>query len=457
MNKQELKEYSYFGAHNHTDYSNERLKDCINKPKALLDKALELGLSGIAITDHETISAHIEASRYLRENKDKFGDFKLGLGNEIYLVDKNTLQLKDSNEKIRYNHFILIAKNEHGHEFLRKQTSLAWNNSYTYRGMERVPSYYDEIEDLMKDYKGDVIAQTSCIGGLLPQLLLQYNENQTDELKQEIHKFITWNQKVFGKDDFYLELQPSHQMEQLIVNKWLIKLSKAYDIKIVVTTDAHYLDQSQKEVHKAYLQSQDGEREVDSFYDTTYLFSPEQLSEYFNDDLLTEMFTNTHEIMDKIETYDLTHKVVVPQVEIPDFTPVKASDFGDVDKYESILDYIKSESKSDRYYMRLIYDGMIKFKQPFNETTLDRINTELDVVRGLSNYFEQPMSGYFLVMKEFVDLVWTVSIVGVSRGSASCFYTNYLLGIVQINALDYDLPYWRFLNKERMDNLPDRH
>jgi len=125
MNKQELKEYSYFGTHNHTEYSNERLKDCINKPKALLDKALELGLLGLAITDHETVSSHIEASRYLRENQDKFGDFKLGLGNEIYLVDKNTLKLKDSYDKIKYNHFILIAKNVHGHEFLRKQTCLA--------------------------------------------------------------------------------------------------------------------------------------------------------------------------------------------------------------------------------------------------------------------------------------------------------------------------------------------
>lgn len=455
MDKQQLKEYSYFGAHNHTYYSNLRLKDAIVKPEGLIDKAHEMGLLGLAVTEHEVLSSHIRMQKYVRDNRDKLGDFKLALGNEIYLVDKSTLEQKENNEKVRYNHFILVAKNAHGHEFLRKQSSKAWENSYTYRGMERVPSYYDEIKELMKDYKGDIIASTACIGSRLSQLVLQYDENQTPELKQEIHQFITWCQDVFGKDDFYFELQPSHQMEQLIVNQWLIKLSKAYGIKIIITTDTHYLTKDQKQIHKAYLQSQDGEREVDSFYDTTYLHSVEDLFEYFDDNLLTEMFTNTHEIMDKIEDYDLTHEIVIPQATIPEFTHVTESDFGDLTNYPYIKDYINSESDSDKYYIKLIYDGMVKLKQEFNETTLGRINTELDVVRALSDYFKQPMSGYFLMIKEFIDLSWELSVVGVARGSASCFYTNYLLGIVQINALDYDLPYWRFLNKDRLDNMPD--
>lgn len=457
MDKEQLKEYSYASLHSHTYYSNLRLKDAITKPEDLIDEAHKMGLLGVGVTEHAVLSSHIRMQKYVRDNRDRLGDFKLALGNEIYLVDKSTLEQKENNEKVRYNHFILLAKNEHGHEFLRRESSRAWENSYTYRGMERVPSYYDEVEEMMKDYKGDIIASTSCIGGRLPQLVLQYNENQTDELKQEIHKFITWNQKVFGKDDFYFELQPSHQMEQLIVNKWLVKLSKAYGIKIIITTDTHYLTKEQKEIHKAYLQSQDGEREVDSFYDTTYLHSAEDLFEYFDDDLLTEMFTNTHEIMDKIETYDLTHEMIIPQVDIPDFKPVLESDFGGLSDYPSILGYVKSDNKSDKYYIKLLHDGMIKFKQPFNDKNLSRINIELEAVRALSNYFNQPMSGYFLLVKEFVDLIWQVSILGVSRGSASCFYTNYLLGIVQINALDYDLPYWRFINKDRVDNMPDRH
>lgn len=455
MNKQELKEYSYFGLHNHSYYSNIRLKDCINPPEELVDTAYEMGLNGISLSDHEVLSGGIKIQKYVRDNRDRLGDFKLALGNEIYLVDKSTLDDKNNNNKIQYYHALLTAKNAHGHEFLRRQSSRAWENSYTYRGMERVPSYYDEVEEMMKDYKGDIIFSTACIGSRLSQLVLQYNENQTSELKQEIHSFITWCQRVFGKDDVYFELMPSHQIEQLIVNQWLVKLSKAYGIKIIITTDTHYLTKEQKEIHKAYLQSQDGEREVDSFYDTTYLHSAEDLFEYFDDNLLTEMFTNTHEIMDKIETYDLTHEMIIPQVDIPDFKPVVESDFGGLSDYSSILEYVKSDNKSDQYYIKLLHDGMIKFKQPFNDKNLSRINIELEAVRALSNYFNQPMSGYFLLVKEFVDLIWQVSILGVSRGSASCFYTNYLLGIVQINALDYDLPYWRFINKDRVDNMPD--
>jgi len=422
-----------------------------------VDTAYEMGLKGISLSDHEVLSGGIKIQKYVRDNRDRLGDFKLALGNEIYLVDKSTLDDKESNNKIQYYHALLTAKNAHGHEFLRRQSSRAWENSYTYRGMERVPSYYDEIEEMMKDYKGDIIFSTACIGSRLSQLVLQYNENQTSELKQEIHNFITWCQRVFGKDDVYFELMPSHQMEQLIVNQWLVKLSKAYGIKIIITTDTHYLTKEQKQIHKAYLQSQDGEREVDSFYDTTYLHSAEDLFEYFDDNLLTEMFTNTHEIMDKIEEYDLTHKIVVPQATIPEFSHVSESDFGDITNYPYIKDYINSDSDSDKYYIKLIHDGMLKYNQEINETTLSRINTELDVVRALSDYFEQPMSGYFLMIKEFIDMAWELSVVGVARGSASCFYTNYLLGIVQINALDYNLPYWRFLNKERMDNMPDRH
>ena len=455
MDKQQLKEYSYMGIHNHSYYSNLRLKDCINPPEDLVDKAYEMGLKGISLSDHEILSGGIKIQKYVRENRDRLGDFKLALGNEIYLVDKSTLDDKENNNKIQYYHALLTAKNAHGHEFLRRQSSRAWENSYTYRGMERVPSYYDEIEEMMKDYKGDIIFSTACIGSRLSQLVLQYNENQTSELKQEIHNFITWCQRVFGKDDVYFELMPSHQMEQLIVNQWLVKLSKAYGIKIIITTDTHYLTKEQKQIHKAYLQSQDGEREVDSFYDTTYLHSVEDLFEYFDDNLLTEMFTNTHEIMDKIEEYDLTHKIVVPQATIPEFSHVSESDFGDITNYPYIKDYINSDSDSDKYYIKLIHDGMLKYNQEINETTLSRINTELDVVRALSDYFEQPMSGYFLMIKEFIDMAWELSVVGVARGSASCFYTNYLLGIVQINALDYNLPYWRFANKDRVDNIFD--
>ena len=102
----------YFNCHNHTEYSNLRLLDCINKPKALINKAIELGLTGIAITDHECLSAHMEVNQYAKELREKNPDFTIALGNEIYLTDT-----RDRGQ--RYYHFILIAKDAIGHRQLR--------------------------------------------------------------------------------------------------------------------------------------------------------------------------------------------------------------------------------------------------------------------------------------------------------------------------------------------------
>ena len=132
----------YFGLHNHTMYSNIRLLDCINRPKDLIDKAIELGLSGIAITDHECLSGHMEVNQYAQKIKEKHPDFKIALGNEIYLVDERI-------SGIKYYHFILIAKDEIGHKALREMSSIAWYNSYVDRGMERVPITKSELSDIM--------------------------------------------------------------------------------------------------------------------------------------------------------------------------------------------------------------------------------------------------------------------------------------------------------------------
>jgi DNA polymerase-3 subunit alpha len=150
----------YFNIHNHTMYSNLRLLDCINRPKDLIDKAIELGLTGIAITDHECLSGHMEVNQYAQELKKTNPDFKIALGNEVYLVDKRE-------SGIKYYHFILVAKDAIGHKALRELSSIAWYNSYTDRAMERVPITKEELADVMSKYRGHVIASTACMGGEL--------------------------------------------------------------------------------------------------------------------------------------------------------------------------------------------------------------------------------------------------------------------------------------------------
>ena len=151
---------SYFGVHNHTYYSNIRLLDSINRPKALINTAIELGLSGIAITDHECLSAHMEVNQYAKEIAKTNPDFKIALGNEIYLVDERGPGQK-------YYHFILIAKDALGHKALRELSSIAWYHSYTDRGMERVPTTKAELSAVIEHYRGHVIATTACMGGEL--------------------------------------------------------------------------------------------------------------------------------------------------------------------------------------------------------------------------------------------------------------------------------------------------
>ena len=451
---------SYTSLHNHTSYSNIRLRDAIIKIPELLDNALALGLNGLAITDHETLASHVKAKKYIDANKDKFGDFKLILGNEIYLVDKDKVNLlKENNDKIMFNHFILLAKNKHGYKGLMKLSSKAWDDSFFYRGMQRVSTYYDELSEIMKDYKGDIIGSSACLGGVIPQLILKYHENRTrenyDNIISELNRLVS----LFGVDDFYLELQPSNHEEQHIVNKYLVKIAHSFGVKLIVTTDSHYLSKEQKEIHKIYLQSNgDDGREVDDFYETTFLMSPEQLGEFFEDkELLQEMFDNTNNIAEQIEEFDFSHTTIIPQAHIPEFKELQLSDYPDVDwnKYPLIKYYEKSEHKSDKYYIKLIIGGLTNHNLPFNHVNLDRVNTELDVVKSVGDYFNSTMSSYFLAQREFIDITWQTSLVGVSRGSASSFFTNYLLDIVQINALDFDLPYWRFLNKDRLDNMPD--
>ncbi|MEG2018716.1 MAG: PHP domain-containing protein, partial [Clostridium sp.] len=137
---------SYFSIHNHTEYSSIRLLDSINKVKDLIDRAIELGLSGVCITDHEVLSSHVEAIRYYSSlPKDVRDNFTLGLGDEIYLIDE-----LGNKPPLGYSHFILVAKDQIGHRALREISSTAWSNSYTDRGMLRVPITKSQLSEIVK-------------------------------------------------------------------------------------------------------------------------------------------------------------------------------------------------------------------------------------------------------------------------------------------------------------------
>ena len=268
---------TFFDVHAHTEYSNIRLLDSINHPKQLIDRAIELGLSGCSITDHEALCSHMIVNKYAKEIKEKYPDFTIALGNEIYLT--NT---RESGQK--YYHFILLAKDELGYKALKELSSTAWYNVYTDRRMERVPTLKQELSHVMLKYKGHVIATTACMGGelstnLYGMALAQIaGDNKTAQFYyNNACNFINYCITTFGKDDFYIECAPSTKSDQVTTNRKLLGVAKAYGLKMVVGTDAHYLKKEDRFVHKSYLNSKGGEREVDDFYEFTYLQSPEEV------------------------------------------------------------------------------------------------------------------------------------------------------------------------------------
>ena len=450
---------TYFNCHAHTMYSNIRLLDCINRPKSLIDKAIEMGLSGIAITDHECLSAHMEVNQYAKKLQATNPNFKIALGNEIYLTDN-----REKGQK--YYHFILIAKDSIGHKVLRELSSIAWYNSYVDRGMERVSTLKSELTNIISKYKGHVIATTACIGGELSSNALKFaqaekvnDRNSMQTFYDNIINFLNYCVNLFG-DDFYIECAPSTDIDQMLVNQKLGAIAKAFNIKMVVGTDAHYLTKNERAVHKAYLNSKGGEREVDSFYEFARLMEYDEvialLSPCVGIDFAMEICKNSLHLMDKVQFYSLERKQIIPKVEVKDYpVGIERSINVNLSEYPT-LDYLSySDNVQERYWLNECIHELVNKNLYQYPAYWERLEIEADIIKYIGEQLDDCLFAYFNTFKHYIDLFWNCgSIVGPGRGSATGFLSNYLLGITQLDPIRWNLPYWRFLNKERAE-LPD--
>ena len=439
--------------------------DCINRPADLIKTAKELGLTGIAITDHECLSAHMEVNQIAKKMRETDPNFTIALGNEIYLTDT-----RDPGQK--YYHFILIAKDSLGHRALRELSSIAWNNVFKDRGMERVPTLKSELREVMSRYKGHVIATSACMGGELGTALTLLTECEAvnDQVNgaiyyRQIVDFVNFCKEIFG-DDFYLECAPSNKEDQIAVNKRLYSIAQNAHVNMVVGTDAHYLKKEDRYVHKAYLNSKGGEREVDDFYEFTYLMTPDECREllrcsFNDDDIIDDIFLGTIELQNKIEFYSLERKQIIPKVEVKNY-PKTMSYFGVNNSLRNELDsnwptiksLLLSDEIQERYWINECLDELMN-KGLWDEEYISRIEVEADVIKDIGGKLDDCLFAYFNTFKHYIDLFWECgSIVGPGRGSATGFLSNYLLGITQLDPIRWGLPYWRFLNKERAE-LPD--
>lgn len=455
---------SYFSVHNHTHYSNIRMIDCINKEDKLIDYAVELGLSGLAITDHESIGGHIKALQYYKKIQEKakkilsniedFKEedilwaekaniFKLGLGNEIYLCRDNLNKDNYVKGEDGFFHFILVAKDKVGHKQIRELSSRAWNHTFR-QFMERVPTYYSDIEEIVYPNRGHLIATTACLGGQFPKLL---KEAILKNDFTKVNNFMNWCKEMF-LDDFYIEIQPGLSEDQVVFNCAAVAYAKQYGFKYIVSTDTHYLKATDRAIHKSFLNSGDGDREVDDFYAYTYMMDDneiiEKLSTHLNKADAITALKNTKEIYSKIEFYDLAHKQIIPRVPY---------NWNNIYKFESapaqypyIEKFENSPYEDDRFFISSILTKANQLSI-LDEVHWQRIEDECGEIWEVSEKIEERLSAYFLTIQKVVDIGWNEgdTLMGPWRGSAGALLTAYLLDITQRDPLEspIELPYWR--------------
>lgn len=311
----------------------------------------------------------------------------------------------------------------------------------------------------------------NCLGGEFPQLvldLIEVEQTGNEELiynkKIKIHQFLTWCIKVFGQENFFIELQPSYSEEQIVFNKKAIEIASAYKLRYIITTDSHYLQAEDRPVHEAFLKSTEGERELDDFYESTYFMTIDEIFErmsYLDEEVINTALENTLLIGEMVEDYDLYHSVVVPRIDLPKFELAHT-----FKKYYDMCPYIKkfaySDDEQDRYYLYLVEKGL-KEKEPYIllskeefEKRVMRINAELMELWEIAEVINTKISSYYITTREIINIMWNEgdSLVGVARGSVTGWYTAYLMDITQMNPLKWGLPHWRHIHHSRPD-LPD--
>ena len=392
--------------HIHSEFS---LLDGANRIKDLPIRAKELGMDAIAITDHGVMFGAIDFYKACKAN-----GIKPIIGCEVYVAPRTRFD-KEPNIDNKYNHLILLAKNNEGYKNLSKLVSLGFTDGYYYK-----PRIDKEI---LEKYHEGLICCSACLAGEVPQTIIREGIEKAEEKA-------LWYKNLFG-DDYYLEIQANSIRDQIIVNQKLIQLSRKLGIKLVATNDAHYLTKEDYYNHEVQLCIQTGKRMTDEdrmSFETNdfYIKSPEEMEEYFKN--IPEALANTVEIADKCNVeFEFGH-TILPNYDVPE-------------GFETHYDYIKylcDEGLKKKYGE----DGLTK-------EILDRAEYELSVIKKMG-YVD-----YFLIVWDYINYAKSQGIpVGPGRGSGAGSIVAYAIGITDIDPIKYNLIFERFLNPERI-SMPD--
>lgn len=391
--------------HIHSEFS---LLDGANRIKDLPKRAKELGMDAIALTDHGVMYGAIDFYKACKAE-----GVKPIIGCEVYVAPRSRLD-KEPNIDNKYNHLILLAKDNEGYKNLSKLVSLGFVDGYYYK--PRI-----DLEILEKYHEG-LICLSACLAGAVNQALLNGQNEKAEEIA-------LWHKRVFG-EDYYIEIQNNGIQEQVLANQKLVQLARKLDIPLVATNDAHYLKKEDAYNHEVLLCIQTGKRmsDIDRMrFDTDELYvkSPEEMIEYFK--AFPDAIENTVKIAEKCNVeFEFGH-TILPNYDVPKEFPTH---------YD--------------YFKKLCDDGIEKRygKNPSKEI-LDRAEYEISVIKKMG-YVD-----YFLIVWDFINYAKTHGIpVGPGRGSGAGSIIAYAIEITDIDPMKYGLLFERFLNPERI-SMPD--
>ena len=399
----------------------------------------------------------IKVEKIYKKIKKDNPDFKVIFGNEIYLCRNGLNNNNFVAGQDKYYHFILLARNSVGHQQIREISTRAWQRSYMARGMRRVPTYYQDLIDIIGANPGHVIGTTACLGGALGTQLIRYKETGDQTLLDRICAWCLQMQGIFGKGNFYLELQPSESHEQTYVNRKLIELSENLNIPYIISTDSHYLKKEDATIHAAYLNAQDGDREVASFYATTYMMDTEELESHLDLTIgeLKEAYANTRRIAAMCEDYSLLKELKIPALQWNEPKTKYVADSW-CELMPTLMKFKQSDYYGDVVLARAIVDRLIAEPSLQTKAVYEAIEDNLDKTWESSLVNKTHWSAYFLNLQRIIDVCWEAgTLVGCGRGSGVGFILLYILGITQINPLAETVQTYsfRFLNPSRVSVL----
>ena len=328
------------------------------------------------------------------------------------------------------------------------------------RRQRRRPTYYQDLKDIVKPDQGHLIASSACLGSQLDKFLLRYMDTGDKEYYETAKRWCEYIVDIFGEGNFYLEMQPSDSVEQKFVNVQLLQISQELGIKYIITTDSHYGRPEDASIHEAFLNAQDGDREVKTFYATTYMMKDEEIRSFFpylTEDQIEAAYAAIREIKDKCEDFSILKPLKIPSLPWRDF---HARTQEEMDYYISLMPalekFLHSTHYSDNELFFAVIDGIKKHEDLQNEEAYKALNECLEMTWISSEVNKAQWSAYFLNLQKIIDECWNAgTIVLPARGSGMGFVLLYALDIIQINCLrEKTKTYpWRFLNPARVSVL----